>query len=123
MKKTTLVVGASTNENRYSFQAVKQLRANDYPVIAFGLRTGEIFGVPIETQWQDWKNIDTITLYVGPSNQSDLFEKIMLVQPKRVIFNPGTENMLLAEKLSSHGIHVVEACTLVLLTTRQYDIA
>ncbi|MEI2421224.1 CoA-binding protein, partial [Arthrospira platensis SPKY2] len=97
--------------------------ANDYPVIAFGLRTGEIFGVPIETQWQAWKNIDTITLYVGPSNQSDLFEKIMLVQPKRVIFNPGTENMLLAEKLSSHSIHVVEACTLVLLTTRQYDIA
>jgi uncharacterized protein len=123
MKKTTLVIGASTNENRYSYQAVKQLRANDYPVVAYGLRAGEVFGVQIETQWSNWLDIDTITLYVGPNNQSDLFEKIMQIQPQRVIFNPGTENMLLAEKLSNEGIHVIEACTLVLLTTRQYDIA
>lgn len=123
MKKTTLVVGASTNENRYSFQAIKQLTANDYPVIAYGLRLGEVSGVTIETEWQSWDGIDTVTLYVGPKNQDDLLEKILRIKPKRVIFNPGTENMVLAEKLKNSGIHVIEACTLVLLTTRQYDIA
>jgi hypothetical protein len=42
------------------------------------------------------------------------------IKPRRVIFNPGTENPRLARSLRADGIEVEEACTLVLLQTGQF---
>lgn len=118
--KKTLVIGASTNENRYSNIATLRLRQHKHEVILFGQRKGEIAGIPIETEWNpDWK-VDTITLYLGPQNQSLFYDKIIALKPRRVIFNPGTENPELTEKLRQHGIASENSCTLVLLSVGQY---
>jgi len=45
---------------------------------------------------------------------------LLELNPKRVIFNPGTENKLLVEILEKNKIEAIEACTLVLLSTGQY---
>jgi predicted CoA-binding protein len=118
--KTTLVIGASTNPNRYSNIVTLRLRQDKHDVLLFGQKSGEIDGIPIETTWNpDW-NVDTITLYLGPQNQSPYYEKIIALKPKRVIFNPGTENQEFESMLSDNGIECEIACTLVLLSLGQY---
>ncbi|MEA5428155.1 CoA-binding protein [Arcicella lustrica] len=116
----TLVVGASTNTERYSFKATKMLLAKGHEVELLGKRVGEIEGKEINTSNPDFKNIDTITLYVGPNYQPDLYDYLLGLKPRRIIFNPGTENEAFEEKAKTAGIIVEEACTLVLLSTKQY---
>jgi predicted CoA-binding protein len=65
------------------------------------------------------KNIDTVTLYLNPTRQRDYYNYIVEAKPKRVIFNPGTENPEFYQ-LKLNDIKVEVACTLVLLTTNQY---
>ncbi|MGB5274760.1 MAG: CoA-binding protein, partial [Flavobacteriaceae bacterium] len=48
------------------------------------------------------------------------YQDILKLNPKRVIFNPGTENPELYRLLEEQGIMAIEACTLVLLATDQY---
>ena len=64
--------------------------------------------------------VDTVTLYVGPQRQVGLFEQIIALRPRRVIFNPGTENPGEYEQLRAAGIEPIEACTLVMLRTNQF---
>ena len=118
--KKTLVLGASANPARYSNLAVKKLSAYQHPVIALGKRTGTIGSNSIETEKKDFKDIDTVTLYLNPMNQKEYYDYILSLQPKRIIFNPGAENDELSELAQSKGIKVQEACTLVLLSTGQY---
>lgn len=118
--KKTLVVGASTNPERYSFMAVHQLRKNNHDVLAFGKRTGKIADVAIDTNFPEDDDIHTVTLYVGPQNQPPLYNNLLGLNPKRVIFNPGTENDELNDLLVAEGIETIEACTLVMLRTGQY---
>ena len=120
MKKTTLVLGASPNENRYSNRAVGQLRANNYPVIAYGIKSGEIADVKINLTLSQWEDIDTVTMYLSPKNQVDFYKYIIDLKPNRVIFNPGTENPEFEKLLNEHGIAHEQACTLVLLTMGAY---
>ena len=98
------------------------LRADDHPVLAFGLREGQVGDVSIQTDRQAFakEEIDTVTLYVGPQRQGDLLPWLLELRPKRVIFNPGTENGALASALEAHGIEPLMACTLVMLSTQQY---
>lgn len=118
--KKTLVIGASTNPNRYSNIATLRLRQYKHEVILFGQRAGEIDGIPIEMAWNpDWK-VDTVTLYLGPQNQIPYYDKIIALKPKRVIFNPGTENSEFMDLLRTNGIECEIACTLVLLSLGQY---
>lgn len=118
--KKTLVIGASTNPNRYSNIATLRLNQYNHEVILFGQKAGEIDEIPIETEWNpDWK-VDTVTLYLGPQNQSPYYGKIIALKPKRVIFNPGTENSEFLELLRANGIETEIACTLVLLSLGQY---
>ncbi|MBC7890314.1 MAG: CoA-binding protein [Ferruginibacter sp.] len=119
-KKKTLVIGASANPARYSYLAVQKLTAHQHPVIALGLKKGVIGTTEIETEKKPFEKIDTITLYINPFRQKDYYEYILSVQPKRVIFNPGTENEELVDLLQQKGIQAMEACTLVLLSTGQY---
>lgn len=120
MKKKTLVMGASTNPARYSNMATRLLRKHDHPVLAFGLKKGEIEDVHITQVLPADEDIDTVTLYLGPQNQIPYVDYIIKLNPKRVVFNPGTENAAFQEKLHEHGVEAIEACTLVMLNTQQF---
>ena len=118
--KTTLVLGASLKPERYSYTAVTKLIARNIPVVAVGRREGEIAGVRIQKLFPDVSNIHTITLYIGPKNQPVYYEYILKINPKRVIFNPGTENAEFENTLSQEGIQVVHGCTLIMLDNGTY---
>ena len=120
MKKKTLVLGASTNPERFAFMAVRKLKYSHVPVVAVGLREGEISGVRIEKPFSKFEEIHTVTLYVGPKNLPAYYDYILGLKPKRVIFNPGTESPAFAETLALSGIEVVYACTLIMISTNQY---
>lgn len=115
-----LVYGASTNPERYAFIATELLLSKGHEVILVGHKSGEVGGVEIQLGQQDFADIHTVTLYVGPKNQMDLLAYLKRIQPKRVIFNPGTENPELQQQLAAEGIEVEEACTLVMLHTGQF---
>lgn len=118
--KKTLVLGASLNPARYSFLAVNKLLAHNHEVVAIGKRTGTIQNVTIATETTDAKDIDTVTLYLNPTNQVPYYNYLLSLKPRRIIFNPGSENSELEERAAKEGIKVQEACTLVLLSTNQY---
>jgi uncharacterized protein len=118
--KKTLVIGASENPSRYSFLAVNKLLSKGYNVVALGNKKGKIQDVDITTEQTAFKDIDTVTLYLNPSNQKTYYEYILSLHPKRIIFNPGTENEELESLAQKAGIKTMEACTLVLLSTGQY---
>jgi predicted CoA-binding protein len=119
-KKKTLVLGASTNPARYSNLAIKKLRSHEHPVIGVGKRKGTVDDVKIETDHILVQGIDTVTLYLNPTNQKEYYDYILDMKPKRIIFNPGTENEELMRKAKENNIEAMEACTLVLLSTGQY---
>lgn len=118
--KKTLVLGASTKPDRYAFKAVTMLVDKGHSVLAVGQNAGEVAGVKIQTKAIPLKNIDTVTLYLNPTRQRDYYNYIVEAKPKRVIFNPGTENPEFYQLLKLNDIKVEVACTLVLLTTNQY---
>lgn len=118
--KKTLVLGASDNPSRYSFIAVNRLRTYDHPVVAIGKKKGKVNDVDIITEHPEMNDIDTITLYLNPTNQKPYYDYILSLKPRRVIFNPGTENDELEKKLVQKGVITQEACTLVMLSTGQY---
>lgn len=118
--KKTLVIGVSTNPERYSYRAVNMLVGKGHSVLAIGQKAGEVAGVKIQTKAIPVKNIDTITLYLNPVRQRDYYNYIIEAKPKRVVFNPGTENPELYQLLELNDIEVEVACTLVLLATNQY---
>ena len=118
--KKTLVIGASLNLARYANLAIRRLMNKEHPVEAIGLRKGNVAGVDITTEKILFQDIDTITLYLNPQRQQEYYEYIISLKPKRVIFNPGTENPILYQLLRKNDIHYEVACTLVLLMTNQY---
>lgn len=122
MIKPTLVLGASINPERISFQAVHLLRKYGHPVMALGLKQGTVADVTISNQPEafDPGYVHTVTLYLNPNLQVPYYEQILAWRPERVIFNPGTENLAFAQQLEAAGIEPVFACTLVMLGTRQY---
>lgn len=118
--KKTLVIGASAKLSRYSNLVMNKLVAKGHPVVAVGLRKEEVAGVMITSEMEPFSDIDTVTLYVGPKHQPHYYEYILSLQPKRVIFNPGTENPEFYNLLLENNIEAEVACTLVLLGTNQY---
>lgn len=120
MKKKTLVIGASENPQRYSYMAINSLVKHGHEVVAIGLRVGNVNGIVIETEKKMLKDIDTITLYINPKIQKTYYDYLISLHPKRIIFNPGTENQELIALAKANGIEPVEACTLVLLSTGRY---
>jgi hypothetical protein len=118
--KKTLVLGATTKPERYAFKAVSMLVDKGHSVLALGQNAGEVAGIKIQTKAIPLKNIDTVTLYLNPIRQRDYYNYIVETKPKRVIFNPGTENPEFYQLLKLNDIKVEVACTLVLLSTNQY---
>lgn len=119
--KTTLVLGASERTDRYSNIAINSLVTHGHQVYAIGARPGDAAGVAWGAEQKDWpEEIDTITLYLNPTNQKPYYDYILSLNPNRVIFNPGTENPELIQMLKERGIEPVIACTLVMLSVGNF---
>lgn len=120
-KKFTLVLGASPNPARYAYLAVERLLAYGHPVLPVGIRKGMIKGQEIQLGHPVPDTaIDTVTLYLGPQRQPPYYEYLLDLKPRRIIFNPGTENPALLRLAREKGIETEIACTLVLLSTGSY---
>ena len=118
--KKTLVIGASDDSSRYSNMAIKSLRKHNHDVEGIGNRPGNVLDVSFGKEKKDFEGIDTVTLYINPGRQPDYYDYIFSLHPKRIIFNPGTENPELERLAEKQGIKAMEACTLVLLSTGQF---
>lgn len=118
--KKTLVLGASTNKSRYSYIATQRLNNYGHEVVPIGIREGVIEGIDIQQGTPDVEGVDTVTLYLNPQRQEAYYDYILGLKPKRIIFNPGTENPTLMRLAREQGIEPEAACTLVLLSTGQY---
>lgn len=116
----TLIIGASTKSERYSNMAIQQLKQHGHTVIAIGAREGIAHGVLIQNEKPSIENLHTVTLYINPTLQKSYYDYILSLKPKRLIFNPGTENPELEKLASAAKIDSQNACTLVLLRTRQF---
>ncbi len=116
-----LVFGASVKAIRYSNIAMKMLAEYDHEIVAIGGRKGEVEGIDIMTGHPELEHVDTITLYVGPARQQEHYDYLIGLSPKRIIFNPGTENLEFERMCTEAGIYAQSACTLVLLRTGQFN--
>ncbi len=120
MDKLTLIIGASDKADRYSNMAAHRLQQHGVDFIPLGIKAGEVAGKAILTGMPELKDVHTVTMYINPERQKSYYNYILSLHPKRVIFNPGTENDEFAQKLESKGIEVVEGCTLVMLGSRTF---
>lgn len=120
MDKKTLIIGASTNPDRYAFRAATALNNNGHSFVPFGVKKGEVIGQEILNDFPLDEEIDTVTMYVNPKLQEQYYNDILKLNPKRIIFNPGTENDTLRDLAEDAGIETEYACTLVLLASGQY---
>jgi predicted CoA-binding protein len=118
--KKTLVIGASENPSRYAFMAINKLLQHGHNVAAIGAKKGRVNDINIETEHLHYDDIDTVTLYVNPTIQKKYYSYILSLKPKRIIFNPGTENTELQKLAQQNGVATEEACTLVMLAANQY---
>lgn len=87
-----------------------------------GIKKGDVFGVTILNihQKPEVKDVHTVTLYIGPHRQPAWYDYLLSLKPKRIIFNPGTENEDFEKLAEGKGIEVVQGCTLVMLRSNQY---
>ncbi|MEQ6166619.1 CoA-binding protein [Ekhidna sp. MALMAid0563] len=122
MNKKTAILGATPNPARYSYLAAERLKSKNHDIVPIGIKKGEVFGTEIldlrEKPHVD--GIDTVTMYIGPQNQGEWEDYILSLNPKRIIFNPGSENPSLVRKASEKGIETINACTLVMLGNGLY---
>ena len=122
MSKKTVIVGSSTNKGRYAWLAAQMLTEYGHPIVPLGIKQGEVFGEEIldiraKPVIQD---VDTITLYLSPVKQKEWYQYLLDLKPERIIFNPGTENEEFEQLARERGVNVEEACTLVMLRSKQF---
>ena len=115
--KKILVVGASENPQRYSNKAIRKLLRYGYEVVPLAPRPGQVAGVSFVTGYPEVKDIHTITLYIGPARQAAFYDYLLSLQPRRIIFNPGTENNTFLQKAQEQGVETIQDCTLIMLET------
>ncbi len=115
------ILGASNKPARYSNQAVVLLSEKGHTVFPIHPALAEIDGHLVFKRLADIPvAMDTVTMYVSPAHQTNLADELIAAAPRRVIFNPGTENPELEKRLAEGGIDVIQACTLVMLRTGQF---
>jgi uncharacterized protein len=118
--KKTLVLGATPNPERYAYMATQRLKNAGHEVLPVGRKKGVIEGIGIENETPQYEGVDTVTLYLNPDNQKPYYDYILSLHPKRIIFNPGTENWELVRLAKEQGIETEIACTLVMLSVGNY---
>lgn len=121
MKKVTLVLGASPNPERYAYKAIVELQRRNIPVVAIGTKDSDLGNLKIKTGMpDDMGEIHTITLYLNAKHQKEYYDYLLSLNPKRIIFNPGTSNPEFAGIARRKGIEVVNDCMLIMLNTGKY---
>ena len=120
VQKKTLVLGASLNPDRYSNMVLNRLSLKEIEVVAFGLKSGTVSGIYIDTDLKPYLGVHTVTLYLNPKRQEAYYDYIISLKPERVIFNPGSENLVFFGLLNEASITFQVSCSLVLLSTNQY---
>jgi predicted CoA-binding protein len=122
MSKKTVIIGATTNPERYAYMAAENLAAFKHEFVPLGIKKGEVLGNAILDirQKPTIEQVDTVTMYLGAQNQPEYYDYILSLNPKRIIFNPGAENEEFETLAEKQGIEVIEACTLVMLRTNQF---
>lgn len=115
-----VVLGASPNSDRFSNKAVKRLVRQNYKVVAIGKRPGMIENIPIITEQPPLDDVHTVVMYLAPYHQGEIFDYVISLHPRRVIFNPGTESPEFDEFLESYNVEIVHDCTLVMLATGKF---
>ena len=118
--KRTVVLGASPNPGRYAYIATLKLHTYGHEVFPVGIKEGTIKGIKILTGNPPIDDVDTITLYIGSRNLPAWYDYIFSLHPKRIIFNPGTEDDRLFKQAEAKGIEALEACTLIMLSVGNY---
>lgn len=119
-KQKVAILGASDKPERYSYKAMNALIQSGHEVFLITPRLKTIDNHKCYKDLNELKDIDTLTLYIGPQLSIKMKDEIIRLNPKRIIFNPGTENSKLSELLQTTKIKQEEACTLVLLSTNQF---
>ena len=120
MGKTTLVLGATDRPWSYAYQAIARLVHNGITVYGIGKKEVELFKIQIVTSKILFPDVHTVTMYLNAINQQEYYDYLLELRPKRVLFNPGSENPELENILKKNAIPYERACTLVLLGTGQY---
>jgi uncharacterized protein len=122
MGKKTVIIGATPDRSRYAFLAANMLQQYENEFVPVSIKTGEVLGKEILDlrKRPPIKDVDTVTLYIGTRRQPEWYDYILSLKPKRIIFNPGTENSELEKLAEDQGIETVVGCTLVMLGSRQY---
>jgi len=122
MNKKTVIIGATTNPSRYAYFAADRLVNSGHEIVPVGIKKGEVFGQEILNirEFPKVKDVDTITLYLGARHQPEYYDYFLSLNPKRIIFNPGTENPELVKLANEKGIETENACTLVMLGSGVY---
>lgn len=119
-KETVVILGASDKPERYSYKAFKKLQEHGHETLLVSPRLEQVEGHIVESSLSMISKCDTLTIYVNPAISTNLKEEIINLSPKRVIFNPGSENQDLMIELKALGIDTFAACTLILLSTDQF---
>jgi predicted CoA-binding protein len=122
MSKKTVIIGATDNPARYAYLAARMLKEYNHEIVPLSIKKGEVLGTPILDLREKpaVQDVDTVTLYIGPPRQPEWYDYILSLKPRRIIFNPGTENDELEKLATDNGIETLEACTLVMLRSYQY---
>jgi predicted CoA-binding protein len=120
--KKTVIIGATPDPSRYAYLAAQMLTSYGHEIVPLSIKTGTVSGVEILDlrQRPAVEGVDTVTLYIGPQRQPEWYDYILSLKPKRIIFNPGTENEEFEKMAEAQAVEATEACTLVLLRSRQY---
>jgi len=120
--KKTAIIGATPNVHRYAYMAAERLANHGFEFVPVGIKRGKVFEneiLDIESK-PDLGDIHTVTMYVGAEHFAGYEDYVIGLNPKRIIFNPGSENRALEDKAIDAGIEVVHGCTLVMLGSGQY---
>jgi len=122
MSLSVAIIGASHKPQRYAYKAQKMLMDYQHSVFPVSGNGREILGVEGYRSILDIRHpVDTITLYLNAERHQPIKEAILACKPRRIIFNPGTESTALMRAYQEQGIETLEACTLVMLTTDQFE--
>jgi predicted CoA-binding protein len=120
--KKTVIIGATTNPGRYAYLAARMLTDYRHEIVPVGIKEGSVFGKEILDIFEkpQINDVDTVTLYIGPQRQPEYYKYILGLKPKRIIFNPGTENDEFEKMAEEQGVEALQGCTLVMLRSGQY---
>lgn len=122
MPLSVAIIGASHKPQRYAYQAQVMLMDHHHTVFPISGNGRDILGVTgYKSIAEIEQPVDTITLYLNAQRHQAIKQDVLKIKPRRIIFNPGTESDELMQEYQEQGIETLEACTLVMLRTGQFE--